>query len=50
MPATMHELAAHGGGYLVADLDSRQLAYQKVLSEVLSPTQGATGRPLTAPD
>lgn len=37
----MHELAAHGGGYLVADLDSRQLSYQKVLSEALAPAPDA---------
>lgn len=31
----MRELAANGGGYLVADLDRRSLTYQKVLSEAL---------------
>lgn len=31
----MRELAANGGGYLVVDLDRRELAYQKVLSEAL---------------
>ena len=28
----MHQLGENGGGYLVADLDSRRLAYEKVLS------------------
>lgn len=33
----MHELATHGGGYLVIDLDQRELSYQKVWSEALGP-------------
>ena len=28
----MHLLGENGGGYLVADLDARELAYQKVLA------------------
>jgi hypothetical protein len=46
----MHELAAHGGGYLVADLDGRQLGYQKVLSEVLAPLPDAIIQPRSVPD
>ena len=28
----MHLLSENGGGYLVADLDARELAYRKVLA------------------
>lgn len=31
----MRELAANGGGYLIADLDRRTLTYRKILSEAL---------------